>query len=73
MLKEIIIRIKSETPKFFKKLRKSAFAIGGSCIAIITLNSSLGLDLNSTFISVVGYIIVTCGAIAGTATLAKQD
>ena len=73
MLKETIRRIKSKTPEYFVKLRKLAFTIGGSCIAIITLNSSLGLDLNSTFISIVGYIIVTCGAIAGTASLAKQD
>jgi len=72
-MNELIARWKSESPIFFKKLKKVAFSVGGSAVAIVLVNSSMSLNLNPTLISVLGYVIATCAAIAGTAQLTKDN
>lgn len=72
MFKETLERIRLKSPKYFRRLRNISLQLGGSCLAIITLNSSLNLDLNSTFITIISYLLVLFGAIAGTSQLTKQ-
>jgi len=71
-MNELIERFKSESPVFFKKLKKVSISIGTSFAAIIAANSAMGLNLNATFITILGYIVAACVAIAGTAQLTKQ-
>jgi hypothetical protein len=72
-MKKIIARWKAECPDFFKKVKKGALSIGGSAVAVIVANSSLSLNLNTTLISILGYVIAACAFTAGTAQLTRQD
>lgn len=69
---ETLDRIKSESPKYFKKLRALAFSLGGSAIAIWTINETMNLELDPWFIKILKWIIAICIGIAGTATLTKK-
>ena len=71
-MKEIIDRLKAETPLFFKKLRVFSIRVGGSAAAVIVANSSMSLRLDETLLSVLGYIVAVCVAVAGTSQLAKK-
>lgn len=73
MLKETISRLKSKTPKYFKKLRSIAIVIGISAGAIMTANGLFNLVLDEIFLKIVSYVVAVCVAIAGTATLTKED
>lgn len=73
MKTELIERAKAECPKFFKQLKKYALTIGGSAVAVVVANSSLSLNLNPTLISILGYVIAACAAVAGTAQLTRSD
>ena len=59
-------------PDFFKKMQKIAFSIGGSAIAVQVAYTTFGLNLPSWLLSVIGYLIAACVAIAGTAQLTKK-
>ncbi len=73
MKTEIIERLKADTPLFFKKARNLSFRVGGSAAAVIVANSSMSLRLDETLISVLGYVVAVCVAIAGTSQLAKKE
>lgn len=68
-----IERWKAKSPVFFKKLKSYALSIGGSAAAVLVANSTMSLNLNQTLISVLGYVVAACVAIAGTAKLTKED
>jgi len=72
-MKSIWLRLKAETPKFWKKIRTGALTIGGSAIAVITINKTMDLNLLPVIITVCNYAIAACAAIAGTASLTKTD
>jgi len=65
-------RVKANEPLFFIKLKKTAYKIGGSAAAILTANSGMSLNLNSTFVTAIIYVIVVCVTIAGTAKLTTE-
>jgi hypothetical protein len=71
-MNELIARIKAESPVFFQQLKKIAVSIGGSAVAVVIANSSMNLNLNATLISIAGYVIAACAAIAGTAQLTRR-
>ncbi len=71
-MNELIERFKSESPVFFKKLKKYALSIGGSSAAVLIVNASMGLNLSQTLVTVLGYVVAACAAIAGTSQLTKQ-
>lgn len=73
MKTELIERVKAECPEFFKQLKKYAMGIGSSAVAVFVANSSLSLNLSPTLISILGYVIAVCAAVAGTAQLTKSD
>lgn len=72
-MKEIWLRIKAETPIFWKKVRSISISIGVSGIALITANTTIPLDMPQDIMSVCKYIVAGCIAIAGTASLTKTD
>ena len=73
MFKETTERLKSNSPKYFKKLRNIALQVGSGLLAIITLNSTLNLELDPIFIKIISYLLVTAAAVAGTSQLTKDD
>jgi len=62
----------AKSPKFFIQLKKSAFKIGGSAAAVLVANSTMSLNLNSTLLTCLGYVVAICVAIAGTSQLTKE-
>ena len=66
-------RWKSELPPFYKKTRTVAIKVGGSAGAVVAANATMGLNLNTTFITVLCYVTAACVAIAGTAQLSKPE
>lgn len=68
-----IERWKAKSPAFFKKLKGYALSVGGSAAAVLVTNGTMSLNLNQTLISVLGYVVAACVAIAGTAKLTKED
>lgn len=68
-----IERWKTKSPVFFKKLKAYALSIGGSAASVLVANGAMSLNLNQTLISVLGYVVAVCVAIAGTAKLTKED
>jgi hypothetical protein len=70
-MKDIWIRIKSETPAFWKRFRAIALSIGGSAAALWGINSGMGLELPIIIITICKYTLAVCATITGTATLTK--
>ena len=69
----LFMRALAPTPKFWKRVRSIAVAIGGSAVAVLTANSTLDLALPVVVITVVKYIIAMCVGIVGTEQLTKED
>ena len=72
-MKHIWLRIKAETPKFWKRVRALAISVGASAIAVITINKTMELNILPVIITICNYTIAACAAVAGTATLTKTD
>jgi len=72
-MNQFIERWNAKSPLFFKKLKGYAISIGGPSAAVLVANSTMSLNLNSTLISVLGYVVAACVATAGTAKLTKED
>ena len=74
-IKAICLLIKqrwnADSPAFFVRLKNAALSIGGSGIAVLTLNTTLALNLPIGLITAIGYIIAVCAAVAGTSQLTK--
>jgi hypothetical protein len=71
-MNELIERFKSESPEFFKKLKKFAIGVGAAALAFVTANATLNLEINSSLIEVANYIIAIAAAVAGTAQFTKK-
>ena len=72
MLKTILDRVHSKSPLFFIQLKKTALKIGGSSAAVLVANSTIGLNLNTSLLTCLGYVVAACVAIAGTSQLTKE-
>lgn len=62
-------RWQSESPIFFKKLRKFAIWLGGVSVLTLVANQTLagyGFVIIHNAIQWLGYIIIACGVCAGT-------
>lgn len=70
---EIKKRWKSETPKFWKKVRKFAVRLIIAAAGIWTVNSTFGLGLPEIIIEVCKYAIAIGGAMGIQAQLTKTD
>jgi len=72
MLKTILDRVHSKSPLFFIQLKKTALKIGVSSAAVLVANSTMGLNLNASLLTCLGYVVAACVAIAGTSQLTKE-
>ncbi len=72
-IREFRERWRARTPRFLRKIKKTAVSIGVICVAILGVTQYPGVVVHPVFVSVISYILVTCAAIAGTAQMAKQD
>ncbi len=72
---EIINRLKSPTPTFHKKLRNIALTLAGIAGSIIGATSVAPPEIvfPEVLIQACWYIVVICGAIAGTAQTPVVD
>ncbi len=73
ILKTIKDRWNSETPKFFRQIRKLVVALGSSATAVWIANSSMGLNLDDIVLIVCKYTITFCAAMGLTAQLTAVD
>ena len=73
MCEKLIERWNAETPIFFKKLRNLSIAIGGSATSVWLANSTMGLNLNETLLSICKYAIASCCALGLSSQLTKID
>jgi hypothetical protein len=71
-LSTVVKRVRSKTPRFWKKIRTYAISLGSSLVAVLLANSQLDLELHPTIITVVKYSVAIMAAIAGTAQLTKE-
>lgn len=72
-LQTIKDRWNSETPKFFRKIKKLVITLGSSATAIWIANSSMGLNLDDIILNVCKYTIACCAAMGLTAQLTAVD
>ncbi len=72
-MKEIINRLKAETPIFWVKIRTIAVTVMGSCTAIWVANSAMNLQLDTHILSVCKYMIAISAATGLNAQLTKTD
>lgn len=72
-MKELINRIKAETPDFFKMLIGLSVTIGGVATTLVTSNDSLNLGLSADIIQILKYIIAISIAVASVSKTTKKD
>lgn len=72
LLKTIKERWMAESPAFFKGVKKFAAALATSATAVWTANSTMGLNLNETVLTVCKYTIAATIGMGITAQLTKQ-
>jgi hypothetical protein len=73
MINELKQRLKMETPPFFKKLEKLAITVGSSATAVWLANSTMGLELHDTVLTVCKYSIAFCAAVGLTSKLTVKN
>lgn len=72
-MKEIIQRIKTESPEFFKKLKALAFKVTVSCAVVLIAIHTIPLDLPAIVSTILSYIIAAGVGVFGTSILTKID
>lgn len=72
-MKNIIKRLKAETPAFWKKVRKFAYVAGGISAAVIAANLTQELNLHADLIQALKYVVAVSAAIAASASLTVKD
>lgn len=71
LIKTIVDRWNSETPKFFKGIKKLALTLGGSAMSLWALNNTMNLELDESILNVCKYFIVIAVAMGFTAQLTQ--
>jgi hypothetical protein len=69
LLNTIKKRWNSETPAFFKGIKKLALWLGTSAMSILLTNQSLSLELDDNILTVCKYIVTACIAMGMTSQL----
>lgn len=69
--KTIISRWKSETPNFFKVVKRLAITLGSSATAVWVANDTMGLGLHQPVLDVCKYLIAIAAAMGVTAQLTQ--
>ena len=68
-MKELLLRLKSSTPKFFRELR----TIGLMLIAGATVIISQPVQLPSNLVEIAGYVLVAGSVLAAVAQVTVED
>lgn len=71
--KKVKQRWMSETPSFFKTIRKVAITLGSSATAIWLTNDTMSLELHPNILEICKYIIAACAAMGLTAQLTRVN
>lgn len=70
---ELLERLKSPTPSFWKKMRNIGVGIGSAAFTVFMVNKTFELGLPEKLITVSTYVFTACAALVGSAALTKQD
>ena len=76
MVKEIIKRWKSESPKFWVKIKNIAITVGGSAVSVLGADKLFDLQtygVPQIVFTLAGYVIVACATLGLSAKLTKKD
>ena len=73
MFQTILKRWKAETPDFFKKVKRVALAVGVPAFGVWQANSTFGLQLDDTTLTICKYTIAACAAMGLTAQLTAKN
>ena len=72
MIKEIIERIKSDSPSFFKKLRNLSITLVSVILVMLEANTMFELNIEENIISILKNVVFILSGIAGTSILTKK-
>lgn len=74
IIKQVGVRWKSKTNKFWKKILKISLVIGSSAAGVLMMNSAFGLTefVHPMVFKVSGYILTACGGMGLAAKLTKE-
>lgn len=72
-MKKIWIRLKSETPIFWKKFRNMAIGIGAAAIAVKLADAQYVLHLPEAILQTCSYAIAVCAALGMSSQLTVND
>jgi len=72
VLETVLQRWQSETPVFFKKVKKFAIILGTLATALIAANEPSGLGLPEVVLSLCKYVLTACAAMGVTAQLTQK-
>lgn len=73
LLNTIVSRWKSETPNFFKGVKKLAVSLGTSATAVWLVNDTMSLGLHPNVLEICKYLIAISAAMGVTAQLTQVD
>lgn len=75
--KQVVERWKSETPKFWKKIRSASIIIGTSAVSVIGVDKMFNLqteyNVPGIIFTIAGYIVVFCAAVGLSAQITKNN
>lgn len=63
----------SETPKFFRRVKRMAVTLGSSATAVWVTNETMSLELDGTILQICKYIIAFSAAMGLTAQLTQAN
>lgn len=72
LLETVLKRWESETPEFFKGVRKVAVVLATLATALIVANETSGLAVGAEVLSVCKYVLAACAAMGVTAQLTAK-
>jgi hypothetical protein len=73
MIKVMKDRWNSETPKFFKKIRRGSVAVTSTASTVWVTNQSMSLELHETILDICKYVIAISVAIGLTSQLTQVN
>ena len=73
LLQEILNRWESETPVFFKGMKKIAISLGSAATSVLLVNDTLTLNINEDILTICKYIIAVCATMGFTAQLTRVN
>ena len=75
--KQVVSRWKSDTPKFWKKIREYSIIVGTSAVAVLGVDKLFNLQaeygMPQEIFTAAGYVVVFCAAMGLSAQITKKD